>query len=644
MGADTPLLNFLKRRWVPLLIALHVAKMAYWFHAVSFGGSLPLVNVDYIQFYGRALRMHEFLSRSGRIWGYDPYDMGGYLSGPFLEVGTHALALAAHALSHLIPVGVSLLVMEILGLSVAPFLLVLGARLLGATREQSWATFGLAIFLIGGVEQFSTGMYKLGLWGWMVSSFLALPQIGLLWRWLNGPTWKRWLAFVACWALGSMIHPSEFINVAVPAFAAYALTFRSLPVRRHLELYAAAAVAVAANWFWIHPFIAFSQWRVTAPYYDTAGLLDLFHRFGPLQVDFYSSVRAIIHVLVAALAICSLAGLREKNRPLFFLLATWLGWLALVCYFGSSLPWVSTLQPGRNEFPLWLLCYVLAGFSLGEVLLPSERAFRIALLLGTFALAYSFELTPDGSPWSKFAAPLTNRLPVWQDQLIEYLKENKPRDGRVLLECNDDLQPHFADVIPMMTGAMLIGGQHPGSFLAAKFTLFSGTYVIFQETRKDDPIAFGKNLRDMGEASFSQYLDLYNVRLVIARTPQTLQILSGFHAVLVPETSFPPHKVFRVAKPSTWFAEGSGEVAFDYDRITINHPSAGRLVLKSHWLSTFRSSPGVSLSPIYLMDDPVPFIAIDNAAGLSHIEIFNAGLPSVIDRLHGKFHDDWGRR
>jgi hypothetical protein len=44
------------------------------------------------------------------------------------------------------------------------------------------------------------------------------------------------------------------------------------------------------------------------------------------------------------------------------------------------------------------------------------------------------------------------------------------------------------------------------------------------------------------------------------------------------------------------------------------------------------------------MDDPVPFIAVDNRASHRRIEIYNAGLPPLWRRLTHGFHDDWGQK
>src|SRR5689334_14457015 len=102
------------RRWgCATLIALHVAKVAFWMRNIDFRSGLPIVNVDFLQYYARALRAHEFWSTSERYWGFDPFEMAGYPAGLYNEVGTYFTSLACHLLARWIPIATSLLTMEI---------------------------------------------------------------------------------------------------------------------------------------------------------------------------------------------------------------------------------------------------------------------------------------------------------------------------------------------------------------------------------------------------------------------------------------------------------------------------------------------------------------------------------------------------
>ena len=50
------------------------------------------------------------------------------------------------------------------------------------------------------------------------------------------------------------------------------------------------------------------------------------------------------------------------------------------------------------------------------------------------------------------------------------------------------------------------------------------------------------------------------------------------------------------------------------NRLTIRDASAGRIVLKYHWLPTLRSDPPLPMRAYAVLDDPVGFIEVDNGA------------------------------
>ncbi len=622
--------------WKRSLLVLHFIKMIFWFRDINPFSSFPIATVDYIQFYGRVMRMHTFLQRSGRIWGYDPFDMAGYLSGPFLEVGTHLLAIIAHVLEPFLPISLSMLFIEVGALVAAPFVVFPVMRLLGAKRRTAWVAFGLIIFTFGVCEPFSVGMYKLGLWGFMLSGFLSLLHIALFFRWIERPSLKMWASFTVVSVLLFQLHPAAIVIVVVPLAALYLMNVHRLGWKNHGALAVTSLAVVAGNWYWISPFLAFSHWRVTAPYYTTHGLKDLADRFGPVQQDLFCSIQAIVNDVAAVLALIALRRIALSRPLLARLLAVWIGWLFIVSYFGSFIPWVRTLQPGRNEFVLFNILYLLAATVFESHLLSVRRLRILAALVFPMLLVFMFEKGPGYLPWSKFAPPLRTDLMFWQNELIQYLRTNAPKDGRLLLECADDLNPNFADVVPELTGAILLGGQHPGNFLITRSSLFSGAYSADQYRLSREALAFNHEFDRMTEDEFAAYLSLYNVTMIAARTSSSIGILDRMtHAVELVDT-IPPHNIYRVMQDPSWWIAGSGRVAFDYDRITIDDASPGVLILKTHWFDTFKSAPVVPLGKNFMIDDPVPFLLIDNAAGHKHIEIYNGGLPSIPDQILNK--------
>lgn len=630
--------GWLARGWKPALVILQLAKMVYWFRNVELASGLPLVNVDYIQFYGRVLRMHAFFRESGRMWGYDPFEMAGYIAGPFHEVGTHILALLTYALAPLVPVERSMLVAELAGLTLVPFLAFPVLRTLGFRRRTAWIGFGLLVFTFGVCEPFSVLMIKMGLWGFMIAGASSLLLVALLYRWLERRGPAAWAALTACSCAVFQVHPTALVVVIVPMAALYVFYARRLGWRGHLALAGTAGLVAATNWYWMSPFLAFSHWRVSAPYYETAGLADVLTRFGPVQDSVFGSLQALVNVSAVVLSAVAIGRLATTRRALARTLALWIVSLFVICYFGSGLPVVRTLQPGRNEYVLMMLLYLLSATVFESHVLAARRARWVTAALAPLFVLFMFEIFPGFRPWWVTMPALTTKLPGWQRDFINVIAERAGKggalpEGRLLLESADDLKPNFSEVVPAMTGAVLLGGPHAGNFLLPRSSLFTGNWVAGARLYSFAPMAFGRELTPAGEPFFAEHLILYNVALVAARTPQMIAVLDRMTHTLEPIADIPPQRLYAVRARSHWFHAGSGRLALAYDKVTVDHASPGIIVPRVHWFDTFTAEPPVPIKPVFLMDDPTPFLSIDNSAGHARIEIRNGGLPPMSLRL-----------
>ena len=606
-----------------ILIVLHVIKMWSWFSRINFLSGQPIMNVDYAQFYGRALRAHAFLSSAGRFWGYDPFDMAGYVSGPFLEVGVHFISLVAHILSPLIPIGVTLLVLEVLGLALAPVLVVFAVRNVGGTRAQAWSSFALVTLTFGFLDPFSERMIRVGLYGFMVAGFVGILQVSLVWRWLSGGAWRVGAAMCAVTAVLFQIHPASLVVVLVPNVVLFLLLARGLGSKKVLATLGFMVTALAANAYWMRPFIAFSDWQSEAPYFITDGFLAAWRTLEMLGGSLFLGVRITMLTYVFCLAAIAVIVLIRRNRALGIMTAAWLVALFVEGYFGSSFPILRHLQPGRNSFAFWIVASVIAGMAVpGAVMaFPVRRRFAIAL----YAICASMIFMPLARDGRNFP-PLTNRLPEDQVLLIDALNGHRV-DGRVLVECIDFLTPHFADLLPFMVpGQAFLGGQHPGNFIKGRFSLFSGAYLKPGGWVPDEPSAFSRPIKTMDTVTLETYFRLYNVQLVAARSPSMRAALVNFPALLGPPRPAGSYLIYPVLKTFGWFETGSGRVTLALDRITIDDASTGNLVLRSHWIKTLRVEPECRIQPVFLADDPVPFISIYNPAGHRRLVVYNAGL------------------
>jgi hypothetical protein len=615
------------RWWPGGLVVLHIVKNALWFRHVDFSSGLPIFNVDYVQYYARVVRAHIFLTRSGRFWGYDPFEGAGAISGPFLDVGTYLMSLVAHSLARWIPLGQTVLWFETAGLFLVPFTLYLALRNFSASREQSWLGFGVTLLMFGFMDNLSHVHVPIGLFGYMVACYLVFWQVSLLWKWTENKTALSWAGFTVLSILVPQVHAASLLVAVVPCLCILVVKRRFLKLADALLISLSLLLVFAFNWYWIHPYLAFRDWMGWAPYFVTEGIFGLGRFYLPLIPKPFFYFRAFLCWMLTAAAIAALRKLLRSSPAQFAVFTVWLGWLLIIFCFGSHLPVLRGIQPGRNEFPFWLIIQFLAAFSIQELM--AAEPVRRRIFVSVFTLTAGLMLADAaGMRMGEIDLPdFTNRLTEGQSEFVHYLKTKGPFPGRMLLEGNDRLEPNFADAIPMMTGQMLLGGPHPGNFMKTQFSTFKGFYIDGHGYHLSFwPRVFDRYLEHTDEDTFQSYLDMYNVTRVAAWSKMSISRLNRYARILEPVDTIGSRAVYRVIRPSSWFFKGSGEIEPDYDQITLRNASRGPIQIKFHWIETFRTDPPIPLHPVYVKDDPLPFIALDNSAGKKTIKIYNAGL------------------
>jgi hypothetical protein len=186
--------NTINKVSVLLLWAIHIGKTIFMFRGVRWKDELPIVNVDYIIYYARALRAHEFYEKSGRFWGYDPYEMAGYVSGPIHEAGNYLMSWVSHVLSGVIPIHRTLLILEIMGLFLVPVMMYGAVKVWRENEEEAWAAFGVTVLMFGWFDPFSSQMIWASLFTFQVGTALSFLAVSLMWRAVRQGGYRWWLA------------------------------------------------------------------------------------------------------------------------------------------------------------------------------------------------------------------------------------------------------------------------------------------------------------------------------------------------------------------------------------------------------------------------------------------------------------------
>jgi hypothetical protein len=329
---------------------------------------------------------------------------------------------------------------------------------------------------------------------------------------------------------------------------------------------------------------------------------------------FHFDRRALLHVVTVLAAVGTWYAHRRGDAPLVAFGLTALALLVCTYAFACS-RFLDQTEPYRYLSSAMLFAFAPAAMGL-RWLCEHWRAANAHGRVATLCVGLMFlpSLTGYGFDFAyRWQRPVTG-LNVAQRAVAAWLAEHRDRPGRVL--CED---PWLGNVLPWYTGQAVIGGTIGDESVLPHRWSGIGAWSVFGETqrrvcRKNDTL--------------DDYLALYNVAFVVAQRPaftRDMEAMSNaWHAVqrvggyTVFETD--PARLTYV-----WKAESghSAVVTAEPNRITVRAAPKGRFVLKYHYLETLRSTKGTTLYSEKLMDDPVPFIGVDNSRGLAQIEIEN---------------------
>ena len=70
--------------------------------------------------------------------------------------------------------------------------------------------------------------------------------------------------------------------------------------------------------------------------------------------------------------------------------------------------------------------------------------------------------------------------------------------------------------------------------------------------------------------------------------------------------------LYRIEIPPSYFIQGSGRAEVHGSRIRLSDvaPENGRATIKFHWFERLRTHPPRVIEPVYMLDDPIPFISV----------------------------------
>jgi hypothetical protein len=205
-------------------------------------------------------------------------------------------------------------------------------------------------------------------------------------------------------------------------------------------------------------------------------------------------------------------------------------------------------------------------------------------------------------------APATGLSQV-EKQAVAWFRDQGELRGRIVSD--DSL---LSTVLPYFLKCQMLSGP-----LADTAAVIHGWANISTE------VSFGRKTEDLNAETLEDYLMLYNVQYVACSglLADKMELLKDSYTE---KTKIGNMRVF-VAEPArlNWLIGPTNEVRVSAgpNRIRIENAPSGSFTLKYHYWPTLCSSANTHISPVLLVDDPVPFIRVDNSCGLQTIEIRN---------------------
>jgi hypothetical protein len=494
-----------------------------------------------------------------------------------------------------------------------PLLVALSSWILGLGRAQTAVVLVCAV-LACQFEDMVAYFWTFGNVGFTFASALSLLCCSLLFRAVSarGGAVSASLGGVAAglvfWLQTYAMVPAALGTLAVLATQG----------RRALSGAAWLRLGVAGMGFalvvlpWVRPLLLFLDARSGAIPALEAGVKHFI-------MDFFSDRayrhpfdrRAVFHVVVVLAALGTWFARKRGQRNVLGLgLASSL--IILSVYTFSSLPLLRETQPYRFYVSFVLYAVIPASIGLreaGRMFLAAGWAGRIPALCAAAALAPSL----TAGILDVVGREPASGLGPDQNSVCDLIRGRPEKAGRVI--CEDGM---LGNMLPHRTGRQVIGGliSEHAPLRHAWASVGQGQafckYGARRQPRADE---------------WRRYLRLYDVAFVVTCSLFLRDVMRQLDDVLAESASFGSLTVFEAreeGRSRLWEGEDAGtRVAASPNAIAVENAPRGLFVLKYHYLKTLVCSAGARISPRRILDDPVPFIEVQNPSGLKDILIWN---------------------
>ena len=604
-----------------LSVAGAVLLLQFILAAISFplpelSSQKPLFHID-AAWHWYHIKVAKDLFETGNLVGYDPTFNAGYPGGVTYNWSAKIPALWAILLKTRCSEVVVYKLYAFVSAVIGPVFVPIGFFLLRMRRsEMAFGSLcGVILWWVSVFHWYHTA----GMVAFVVGSYGSFAYFAWVLRYLDGSggVWAL-VGMGLTGALAMFWHPLFPLPIVLGTLLFLAMNRQGADRTRVLKLLTIVPLlAVLPNLVWLYPMFHYQKVFVAgvsdiSPYGKIVAVGNLWRELAGIW-----SGNAHGSKLYAPLALATVWGWFSRGR-LFpdrcGRITAVLGIaLSVLAHLGGGIPLLRFIQPNRFAPVGYLFLCVPASLGVSAMWrrardVPTgwllRRAAQASLVILGLITAYTLKEVREEVSWTHsghYGAPPPEArdlggLSLW---VLNWLEHDTTADGRVLFETSKARihdGAHMAGYYAASSGRSFIGGPYP-------FTNFAGFW---------DGTVFGKQMSQIPQETFAQYLDLYNIGWILAHSAEAKHYLDHMPGV-VSVAAYEELKAYRCERPLSYFLQGNGHVADQgTNRLALSGLDGGNVVIKFHYIPGIKSDPPATLLPVPEMDDPNPFIKIVN--------------------------------
>jgi hypothetical protein len=581
----------------------------------------PIIDQDWGLHFHHLKSLEAFWQHDRSSWGYNPLFMAGYPSNTIQDLSIKLFEFLALALSLIALTPIQWFkISAFIAMAAVPWLMYFSARNLfgGEQIRNTAAVLATLLATIYWWNSLPREMFFYGMIGYSTAAYASILGVSLFYRLFRQQT--SWSAVHLGWFLFAItilpLHVQSLI-IFLPSIVGL-LIARPKLIHRYVVLwtFAAAAISLALNLFWIMPAFTHRGDDVSKTIIEQ---LALFVSTDPLTLvkdylapmnfwsfrqSFWEKGVRLMLLILGALGTIKL--LRQGDKNLGILLVAALISLFLITYFGFLIPPLQAWQPLRFKVPFDLFLAVAAAYAVADWLMADSRASRlyaytVPCLLFAASVTFLINLVHTESQ-GKLRLRTLIRPEI--TEIARWVQQNTPDEARVLFEESGDETGfvydgmYLSSFIAHWSGRELIGGP---------INLYNDRhhFAEFHSGR-----LFGRDIQVFTDDEIKRYFRLYNIGAVVAFHPASLQRLRSIPGLITLDRRLGPVHLMRVNQPADWFIQGQGQVMAKLNRLEVSTGGATEVVLKYHWLHGLVSNPAATIVPVKIYEDPIPFIKV----------------------------------